>query len=144
MHCQMVLEANLPQEDTSMAQPNLISATTANRCLVNRSQQRVSERHFVRLPAWMVFYRRGLKKHVSMVRDMNRSGIYFYSNFAPLQGSHIEFVMKFPRWTNLKAIACKGKVLRVEQPEAGADVGVAVELSRFWVLPAALASVRPA
>ena len=127
-----------------MAHPKLISVTAAISSLVDRPQQRVIERRFVRLPAWMVFYRHGLKKHVSMVRDMNRSGIYFYSNFAPLQGSHIEFVMKFPKWTNLRPIACKGEVLRVEQPVPGAAVGVAVKLSRFWVLPAALASVRPA
>jgi hypothetical protein len=127
-----------------MAQPNFISVTAAISSLVDRPQQRAIERRFVRLPAWMVFYRHGLNKHVSMVRDMNRSRIYFYSNFAPLQGSHIEFVMKFPRWTNLRPIACKGKVLRVEQPVAGAAVGVAVKLSRFWVLPAAMASARPA
>lgn len=98
-------------------------------------RHRAQERHFLGMAAWMIFYRHGLRKHVSMVRDMNRLGIYFYSNFAPAIGTQIEFVMKFPKWTNLGPVACKGQVLRVEQPVDGAAVGVAVKLTRFWVLP---------
>jgi hypothetical protein len=89
----------------------------------------------------MIFYRHGLRKHVTMVRDLNRSGIYFYSKIAPLVGTEIEFVMRFPKWTNLGPVACKGKVLRVEQPEGGA-AGVAVKLSRFWVLRETMESAK--
>jgi hypothetical protein len=118
-----------------MAQPGLaLPVFNGSNGSANRTQQRFHERRFVRLPAWMVFYRHGLRKHVTMVRDLNRSGIYFYSKLAPLAGTDIEFVMKFPEWTNLGPVACKGKVLRVEQPECGAAIGVAVRLSRFWVL----------
>jgi hypothetical protein len=124
-----------PLEDKSMAQPGFaFPVFTVLNGPANRTQQRVHERRFVRLPAWMIFYRHGFRKHVTMVRDLNRNGIYFYSNLAPLVGTYIEFVMKFPKWTNLGPVACKGKVLRVEQPECGAAIGVAVKLSRFWVL----------
>lgn len=77
---------------------------------------RACDRRFVRMPLWMIFYRHGMKKHVGMVRDLNRSGIYFYSRLVPEVGSELEFVMSFPKWSNLGLVACKGRVLRVEQP----------------------------
>ena len=104
----------------------------ATRALVRN--HRSSDRRFVRMPSWMVFYRYGMKKHVSMVRDLNHGGMYFYSKLVPEVGSDLEFVMKFPKWTNLDLLACKGKVLRVEQPRDGAAVGVALKLTRFWTL----------
>ncbi len=118
-----------------MAQPGLaFPAVPGTQMAGDQTQQRLHQRRFVRMPAWMIFYHHGLRKHVSLVRDLHRSGIYFYSNFAPVQGSDLAFVMKFPSWTRLKPVACKGEVLRVEQPVRGAAVGVAVKLSRFWVL----------
>jgi len=96
--------------------------------------QRNCERRFVRMPSWMIFYSYGMKKHVAMVRDLNRSGMYFYSNLLPEVGSELAFVMRFPRWTNFGLLACKGTVLRVERPKEGAAVGVALKLSRFWAL----------
>lgn len=105
--------------------------------------QRAAERRFLRMAAWMIFYRHGLRKHPSMVRDINRTGIYFYSNFAPAIGTEIEFVMKFPKWTNLGPVACKGEVLRVEQRIDGAAIGVALRLTRFWVLPELFGSAQP-
>jgi len=95
---------------------------------------RAVERKFVRLPAWVIFYRRGRKKHVAMVRDMSRQGIFFYSDYRPSEGEEIEFVMKFPKWTNTAPIACKGIVVRVESPAPGAAIGIAASLSRFAVL----------
>ena len=44
------------------------------------------------------------------------------------------FVMKFPKWTQSSPIACKGKVVRVEQAVPGAATGVALSLTRFFVL----------
>ena len=96
--------------------------------------QRAHNRRFVRMPSWMIFYRFGLKKHVGMVRDLNRCGMYFYSDFVPEPGSDLEFVLRFPKWTNLGLVACKGRVVRVEQPTKGAATGVALKLTRFWPL----------
>jgi len=78
---------------------------------------RAAKRKFVRLPAWVIFYRNGRKKHVAMVRDMSRQGIFFYS-----------------KWTNTAPIACKGIVVRVENPVPGAAIGIAISLTRFAVL----------
>ena len=82
----------------------------------------------------MVFYSVNFKKHVAMVRDMTRQGIFFYSDVRPQVGEEVAFVMKFPKWTDSSLIACKGKVVRVEQAVPGAAVGVALSLSRFLVL----------
>lgn len=96
--------------------------------------RRATKRKFVRLPAWVIFYRTDHKKHVAMVRDISRLGIFFYSDFQPASGDEIEFVIKFPKWTKTPPIACKGTVVRVEQATPGAAVGVAASLYRFVVL----------
>ena len=98
------------------------------------AQLRAVPRKSVRLPAWIVFYRGNLQRHVAMVRDMTRQGMFFYSDFQPAVGEQIEFVLKFPRWTNTGVVACKGKVLRVEPALSHARTGVAVSLNRFMVL----------
>ena len=98
------------------------------------NHERSATRKFLRLPAWMVFYRVNFKKHVAMVRDMTRQGIFFYSDIRPQVGEEVAFVMKFPKRTHRSLIACKGKVVRVEQAVPGAAVGVAVSLSRFLAL----------
>jgi hypothetical protein len=102
--------------------------------VTQQSNRRCDPRRFVRMPAWMIFYRDGLRKHVSLVRDLNRNGMYFYSDIAPNRGSTLEFVMRFPKWTGLGVVACKGVVLRVDQPVKAAKIGIAVKLTRFFVL----------
>lgn len=96
--------------------------------------RRATTRRFVRLPAWLIFYRTSQQKHVAMVRDISRQGIFFYSDLAATVGEEIEFVMQFPKWTNSPAIACKGRVVRVEQAAPGAKIGVAASLNQFVVL----------
>jgi hypothetical protein len=96
--------------------------------------KRAAKRKFVRLPAWVIFYRLDKQKHVALVRDMSRQGIFFYSDVRPLLGQDIEFVMKFPKWTNTAPIACKGTVVRVERAAPGAAIGIAASLNRFIVL----------
>src|SRR5947209_19278932 len=95
------------------------------------NHQRSATRKFLRLPAWS---RVNFQKHVAMVRDMTRQGIFFYSDVRPQVGEEIAFVMKFPKWTQSSPIACKGKVVRVEEAVPGAAIGVALSLTRFFVL----------
>lgn len=121
---------------TRMPKPSLSSAGSASGgiALGDYAQQRVAKRKFVRLPAWVIFYRINQQKHVALVRDMSRKGIFFYCDFRPLLGEDIEFVMKFPKWTNTSPIACKGTVVRVECATPGAAIGIAASLNRFTVL----------
>jgi hypothetical protein len=110
------------------------AAFAALNAVTEESNRRGDQRRFVRMPAWMIFYRAGLRKHVGLVRDLNRNGMYFYSDIVPHQGSTIEFVMRFHKWTGLGVVACKGVVLRVDQPVKAAKIGIAVKLTRFFVL----------
>ena len=96
--------------------------------------RRAAERQFVCLPAWVIFYQFGQQKHVAMVRDISRQGIFFYSDLRPAPGDEIEFVIKFPKWTKTAPVACKGTVVRVEHAAPGAAIGVAASLHRFVVL----------
>jgi hypothetical protein len=96
--------------------------------------RRATVRHFVRLPAWIVFYQDNLKRHLGFVRDVSRRGIFFYSDFHPAVGDEIAFVMKFPTWTNVGPVVCRGEVVRVEQAAQQARVGVAARLKRFMIL----------
>jgi hypothetical protein len=119
-----------------MPKPSHTGARSASRAttLGDYAHQRATKRKFVRLPAWVIFYRVNQQKHVALVRDMSRKGIFFYCDFRPLLGEDIEFVMKFPKWTNTAPIACKGTVVRVECAVPGAAIGIAASLSRFAVL----------
>ncbi|HET7441147.1 MAG TPA: PilZ domain-containing protein [Terriglobales bacterium] len=95
--------------------------------------RRAVERKFVRLPAWLIFHGANKQKHVAMVRDISRRGIFFYSDVHLNTGEEIEFVVQFPKWTNSAPISCKGKVVRVEQAAPGAAIGVAASLNSFTV-----------
>jgi hypothetical protein len=54
---------------------------------------------------------------------------------ARLEGDRIDFVLRFPKWTNSGVIVCKGTVVRVEQAATpGARIGVAVRLDRYIIL----------
>ena len=57
------------------SRPSMAHAVMLGECPYSRAV----ERKFVRLPAWVIFYRRGRKKHVAMVRDMSRQGIFLNS-----------------------------------------------------------------
>ena len=96
--------------------------------------RRREKRTLFRLPVWIQLQPRDPHRHVGMVRDMNRKGIFFYSDFASTAGSELEFVLRFPAWTNSPPIACKGKVVRIQKAPVGAVYGVAVSLSRYRVL----------
>jgi len=122
-----VAESRASEPAISESDPIVIDKTT---------DRRTQRRTLLRLPAWFIAYRQGLHKHVAMVRDMTEDGIFLYSDrdFRPTCGQEIEFVINFPKWTKTGPVACKGKVVRVEESATGGAVGVAVQLSRHWVL----------
>ena len=96
--------------------------------------RRAVVRNFVRLPAWIVIHGKERQKHVAMVRDISREGIFFYSDVQTAPGEPIEFVLKFPKWTNSAPVFCKGIVVRVERAAPEAAIGVAASLNSFVVL----------
>jgi len=79
----------------------------------------------------------GTHDSVGQTRDVSTSGVFFYADFEPTQGSCIELVLTFPpevtRGESV-CVLCKGKVVRIE-PNAGENrTGVAVEIESYEVL----------
>src|SRR5215471_8693205 len=100
----------------------------------NSDDRRRTRRRLLGLPAWIIVYTANTRqKYVTRVRDMSRAGIFFYSELRPTVGEEIDFILRFPRWTEAPALACKGKVLRVEQSVSTARPGTALRLNRFTV-----------
>jgi hypothetical protein len=115
-----------------MPQANLSGIAGSTQPAVGCQEPERRARASVRMPAWIVSYRHSWKRQMIKVRDLSQGGIFFYSDFCPRQGDEVEFVLKFPKWTNSGPITCKGKVVRVE--ESAPAVGVAVSLNRYFVL----------
>src|SRR4029077_15714090 len=72
---------------------------------------------------------------VGIIRDVSRSGIFFYSNFAPEIGSRLTVSFTVPppdpiSHTPLSPgeITCSGKVVRVVTGNAGAATGIGLRL----------------
>ena len=87
------------------------------------AQTRSSPRAFVILPATISFGADG-EHHAGLIRDISQGGIFFYCEMKPELQSEVNIVV---RVGDGAAIAYKGKVVRVEEPSAGAAVGVAVQ-----------------
>jgi len=90
------------------------------------AQTRSSPRAFVILPATISFGSDG-EHHAGLIRDISQGGIFFYCDVKPELQSEVNIVVHIGE---AAAIAYKGKVVRVEEPSAGAAVGVAVQLLR--------------
>ena len=88
----------------------------------DQPERRWKKRTLVRLPVWIQLQPSDPHRHMGMVRDMNRKGIFFYSDFGSTPGDQLEFVLRFPAWTNNAPISCKGKVVRC--PESSRRGGV--------------------
>jgi|SRR5581483_5464785 len=88
-------------------------------------QRRVKSRSFIRLPAWITINASPIKEHVAFVRDISPDGIFFYSDFAPSAGEHIEFVLEYLKGNNRVRLHLSGQVVRLEST-ARKTTGVAV------------------
>ena len=97
-----VAESRTSEPAVSESDPIVIDKTT---------HRRTQRRTLLRLPAWFIAYRQGLRKHVAMVRDMTEDGIFLYSDrdFRPTCGQEIEFVINFPKWTKAAPWPAKAK-----------------------------------
>ena len=119
----LVFTSALPTSRPRISAIGLTSRLTVPVVIGEYRQQRMVPRKLLRLPAWIVFYRASLKKHVAMVRDMTRQGVFFYSDFRPAVGDQIEVRVEVLELDQHARVACKGKVLRVEQPAPDARTG---------------------
>ena len=105
----------------------------ANAIMLGQQQeQRAAQRRFVRLPVTIKTAPSDPNEHVGLLVDLHRRGIFFYSDFMPSKGSQVEFLIVL-RSTQRKAIsvACRGKVVRVEEAAPGAAIGIALSVENY-------------
>jgi hypothetical protein len=76
-----------------------------------------------------------------VVGDGDPVGLFFYSEFAPDNGSQIEVMLTLPAevtGSDAKTVLCRGRVVRVETVEEQASkqtkYGVAVEMDSYEVI----------
>ncbi len=99
--------------------------------------QRTTSRSFLSASFVMTLKDGDPRPHVGLIRDVSDGGMFFYSDINPPCGSDLDFEFKMPQagmepvW-----VACKGRVVRVEQPAPGAAIGVALSIQDRQVLNA--------
>jgi hypothetical protein len=99
--------------------------------------KRKSPRFPVEEPVTASWSNGGTHEAVGQTRDVSTSGIYFYADFEPAQGSCIELVLTFPpevtRGESV-CVLCRGTVVRVEASPDESKTGVAVEIQSYDVV----------
>jgi hypothetical protein len=83
----------------------------------------------------------GLHQVSGQARDVSTAGLFFYSGFAPDDGSPIEVILTLPAevtGSDAKTVLCRGRVARVEtveeQTSERTKYGVAVEMDSYEVI----------
>ena len=107
----------------STNQPSLPSeAMMLGRCPKRRSAPRIP----LRRTAWLTFISSEPHEGVGLLKDISPKGVFFYSDFAPVVGDELDFVVEFLTGRDQTRLHLKGEVVRVEQPARGCAPGVAV------------------
>ncbi len=69
------------------------------------------------------------ERHIGLVRDLSSNGLFIYSDFTPELGTELKITVRLAREKEQsQVLPCAGKVVRVESPDEGAAVGLAVRL----------------
>ncbi len=98
-----------------------------------RSGQRVAARVPVSIKT-----KAGSVETTGFTRDLNKGGIFLYTDSRIIAGSELEMVLILPaeithgtkQW-----VCCRASVVRVEDSEDGGDFGVAASIRSMEVLP---------
>ena len=98
-------------------------------------EQRDTERRSLCVAAKVNAPQPDSSEKVGLIRDVSRSGIFFYSNFAPEIGSRLTVSFTVPPSDTSSdipltpgEITCRGKVVRVVKGNAGAATGIGLRL----------------
>jgi PilZ domain len=104
---------------------------------INAMPKRKAPRYPVEEPVTASWSNGGTHESVGQTRDVSTSGIFFYADFEPAQGSGIELVLTFPpEVTHGESVCvlCRGTVVRVEASLEEDKTGVAVEIQSYEVV----------
>lgn len=93
--------------------------------LGTHGEQRRALRVLTTAPA--VVLRNG-ERHIGLVRDMSATGLFVYSDFTPAPGTELKLTIRLSQDKNKTAVfLCQGSVVRVEDSDNGAAVGIALK-----------------
>ena len=110
---------------------NMRLASTAESLMTGTQQnRRKTKRELVHLSASIRLESESSGWHAAFVKDLSSQGMFFYSDFRPSEGDPIKFKLKFKEAMTGLPVWYKGSVVRVEEAQAGAAIGVAVKLER--------------
>jgi hypothetical protein len=110
---------------------NVRFASSAEALMTEAQQNcRKTKREFVYLSARIQVESESSRWHAAFVKDVSSEGMFFYSDFRPSSGEPIRFQLKFTDEMNRMHLRYEGTVVRVEEVQAGAAIGVAVRLER--------------
>jgi hypothetical protein len=110
---------------------NVRFASSAEALMTEAQQNcRKTKRECVYLSARIQVESESSRWHAAFVKDVSPEGMFFYSDFRPSSGDPIRFQLQFTDRMNRMHIRYKGTVVRVEEAQAGAAIGVAVRLER--------------
>ena len=74
---------------------------SSQRLVAHFGDQRRMRRRLLGMAAWIIVYTdNSRQQYVARVRDMTRASVFFYSESRPSVCEDIDFLIKFPTWTN--------------------------------------------
>lgn len=96
------------------------------------SDRRLSHRFALQFPITLVLPDSGLKVR-GKTRDISSGGVFFYANLPIAEHQEIELLMTLPYEFAVVPVrvACRARVLRVEQDEISGEKGMAAVIQRF-------------
>jgi hypothetical protein len=92
-------------------------------------QRRSIPRVLVHRAAWLTFKSASQHEHVGLVKDISAKGVYFYSDFFPVVGDDLDFVVEYLSGSDRVRLHLKGAVVRVERSVPGCAPGTAISFS---------------
>ena len=96
-----------------------------------QTDQRTTRRFTLQLPLTVKIDNEGV---TAQTKDVSARGVFFYMDAAPAQGSAIEFTLTLPPEITLTEsikVKCNGKVVRVDHPEKGGQIGIAAAIDQY-------------
>lgn len=91
-------------------------------------EHRTAERTLV-VASGLVYFQEN--RHVGLIRDISRMGLFVYSDFCPRVGDTLRVVVNGRNTGSDEPVTCMGTVVRVESKGAGAAIGIALKISAF-------------
>ena len=94
-----------------------------------QDEQRASARTSINQPGTVTSHHSNNgREHVAHVRDVSAEGVYFYSDFVPDPGSTVVLRFHMPILDRKMKLECHAQVLRVEENQKGAAIGIAARM----------------